>query len=493
MAEDLEQLLAEGSEMAVIGYHLTDIYANTYSNARAEYYGMFGLPHVVIDGSQTFDVTYEAILERYEIRIAIPSSYTISFEVDRNGKTVNATVNVGQISAPNPETKVLHLVLTESHIPDSWYGGDEVNHTERLMIPDQNGIPIVSGKSVLSTFEFEFEMDTSWSLQNCELVAFLQDTITKEIMQSQVFLLESTVLFNDVALKDIVNPSGDYCNESISPIIKIENYGADTLLNCLISYTVNDDEYEYEWEGTLSTYQSEDVTLPEISFNLLENNSIIVELSQPNGQDDENQDNNLIENSFSSSQIINSQNLILELKTDYFGSETSWELQNSLGEIVCSGNGYEDTTQYFIDLDLGIEDCYTFSIYDTGGDGICCGNGFGYYRIKDTDGLIYYVGGTFEDQDISTFQIDIASDIFSLAYDDDISIFPNPVSDFINIESLSVISKIYIMDTKGFLLFESKVLNIKRYNLDLSKYPSGIYFIKVESENSLVIKKVMKI
>lgn len=489
----MEQLIAEGSDIAVIGYHINDIYANVYSNARAEYYGMFGLPHVMVDGTQTFEWNYDDLLAKYEERIIIPSNFSITIDVERNGTLVNSTIIVGYLGSPNLDDKVLHLVLTESHIPESWYGGEEVNHTERLMIPDHHGTPILTDKNVKSTFELEFEMDPSWLLENCELVAFLQDTITKEVLQSQVFLMESTVLYNDVALKEIINPGSDYCDESISPVLKIENYGADNLLNCTISYTVNGDEYEYNWEGSLFTYQSEEVVLPEITFALQQNNTINIELSQPNGMEDENQENNMIEKSFDLSQTINSQNLILELKTDEFGSETSWELLNGLGEIVYSGDGYEDTTQYFIDLNIEMEDCYTFLIYDEGGNGICCENGFGYYRIKDTDELIYFVGGNFAELDISTFQIDIETNITNLASGDDISVFPNPVSDFINIESPSLISKFRIVDTKGFLYYETRDVNTKKYNLDLSKYPSGIYFIRVETENGFVIKKVMKI
>ncbi len=487
----MEQLIAEGSEIAVIGYHLNDDYSNIYSEARAEYYGMVGLPHVVIDGTQSFDLTYDTLLAKYEERISISSNYSITIDADRNGTTVNATINVGQIGAPNPETKVLHLVLTESHIPESWYGGEEVNHAERLMIPDQNGTPIISGKSVTGTFEFEFEMDPNWLVQHCELVTFLQDTVTKEIMQAQTFSLESTVLYNDVALTDIINPGDDYCKESISPIIKIENYGVDTLFHCIISYDVNGEENEFFWEGILSTYQSEEVVLPEISFALQEDNTIIVELSQPNGQEDENQDNNSIEKSFSLSQTIAYQNLILELKTDNFGSETSWELLNSLGDIVYSGDGYEDSTLYTNDLELVVEDCYTFIIYDSGGNGICCESGFGYYRIKDIDGLVYFIGGNFEDQEISTFLLDIETIQTEITLTDGVIIYPNPVNDKVYIEN-ALNSTISIYDELHNVLIKKNITS-NPYIFDLSFLQNGLYFFHIEKETITEVKKVIVI
>lgn len=109
--------MAEGAELAVIGYHVQDEFTNVYSEARAELYNMLGLPHVVIDGAQSFDFSYAGILAAYEDRINQSSHYSVSIEAERNGFAVSVSVNVGQIGAPNPGTKVLHLVLTESHIP----------------------------------------------------------------------------------------------------------------------------------------------------------------------------------------------------------------------------------------------------------------------------------------------------------------------------------------------------------------------------------------
>ena len=369
---------------------------NVYSEARAELYNMLGLPHVVIDGTQSFDFSYAAILAAYEDQINQSSHYLVSIEAERNGLSVGVSVNVGQIGAPNPGTKVLHLVLTESHIPHTWYGGDEVNHAERLMVPDQYGTPILSGKAIQSLFEFEFEMDPGWLLQHCELVAFIQDTVTMEVAQAQIFSMESLVTYNDAAIKSIEYPGSNYCLEYISPVIKLENYGVDTLLSCLVTYSINGDEYTFNWIGQLSAYSSEDVTLPEIEFILENLNSLQVEISLPNGFPDENPVNNSKNKNFTKSQVIPFQNLLLELKTDDFGSETSWVLLNSLGEEIYSGSNYENNTLYTINWELNTSDCYRFIIFDSAANGICCESGAGYYKIKNENELTYVVGGNFE-------------------------------------------------------------------------------------------------
>ena len=447
---------------------------------------MVGLPHVVYEGEQLFDLTYDSMLEEYENRISIQTNYSIDIDVTRNGTTVNASINTDQIGAPDPETKVLHLVLTESHIPENWYGGEEVNHVERLMIPDQHGTQFMSG-----IYNIEFEMDPNWLVQHCELVAFIQDSISKEIMQSQVFSLSSTVLFTDAVLNEIANPGDDYCNETIAPIIEIENYGADTLMNCIINYELNGIPGEYTWEGSLSTYQTELITLPELSFILQDENLIQVEISQPNGQDDENPENNSLEKSFGISPLIEQPPLQLELKTDDNGNETSWEIINNVGEVVLSGSGYDNNTLYTIDLDIESSGCYSFIIYDQGGNGICCETGAGFYRISDNNGLVYFIGGNFESQDIAMFQLDIETLRSEISLDKEVMIYPNPVKDKLYIENGSS-TTIRIYDELYNMLMKKKI-NSNPYIIDLTFLETGIYFFHIEKETSIEVRKVVVI
>jgi len=468
--------LAEGKDLAVIGYHVNDDYTNVYGDARVAYYGMVGLPHVVIDGSQFFEWGYDDILAGYEDRIV----------VNTNGTFVNANINVGFIGAPNPETKVLHLVLTESHIYHPWYGGDELNHVERMMIPDQNGTSIVS-----ESFDFDFEMDPAWLAQYCELVAFVQDTVTREVMQAQVFHLEETILYNDVVLAEIISPGDNYCNNEISPEIKIVNFGADTLKSCVISYSINNEAYEYNWQGNLSTYQKEHVVLPEVNIDLENDNSIEVVLSFPNGQEDEYPDNNLLNKDFEISQVLDLLPLQFEIRTDNFGSETSWELKNSAEEVLYSGSEYENNTLYAYEWDLSTDDCYTFIVYDSAGNGICCESGFGFYKIKDSTGETIFNGGNFDFQEISTFQIDIGTDVLDLAESNELLVYPNPANDFLFIEANEFIFEIIITDLRGEAVFEKSNLANNNYTIDLNKMPMGIYVIRIQLEHDFQYHKII--
>merc|ERR1712038_295260 len=61
----------------------------------------------------------------------------------------------------------------------------------------------------------------------------------------------------------------------------------------------------------------------------------------------------------------------LELSTDRFPFETSWEVKNSAGETIAESEGYFESKEYFETACLeDPNDCYTFTIYDTYGDGL---------------------------------------------------------------------------------------------------------------------------
>jgi hypothetical protein len=94
--------------------------------------------------------------------------------------------------------------------------------------------------------------------------------------------------------------------------------------------------------------------------------------------------------------------LVLTLRTDNYPSETSWNIKNAAGTILFSGSGYTAAnTVHTINLCLATA-CFTFTINDQYGDGICCTYGQGYYNIKQgTTTLIS--GGAFGTTETKSF------------------------------------------------------------------------------------------
>ena len=93
----------------------------------------------------------------------------------------------------------------------------------------------------------------------------------------------------------------------------------------------------------------------------------------------------------------------LELKTDLAPGEISWKIQDENGDILFTDPEYsEEHTIFSYKYCLPVG-CYDFIIKDSVDDGICCGNGEGYYN-----GTIYgwdevFFGGDFGSQAIESF------------------------------------------------------------------------------------------
>jgi len=91
----------------------------------------------------------------------------------------------------------------------------------------------------------------------------------------------------------------------------------------------------------------------------------------------------------------------LELKTDFYPNETSWQIQDVNGGIFAQNPEYSEHFEIFIHDYCLPAGCYNFVIYDSFGDGLCCGyynddfflDYFGVEDIDDFDG--YYKGSVY--------------------------------------------------------------------------------------------------
>ncbi len=79
-----------------------------------------------------------------------------------------------------------------------------------------------------------------------------------------------------------------------------------------------------------------------------------------------------------------------QLQLDNYPQETSWDIKDSKGLVVLKSPKYISSQKNtFLKIDTCfIPGCYTFSIYDTYSDGICCKYGKGNYRIFESETLI---------------------------------------------------------------------------------------------------------
>ena len=69
-------------------------------------------------------------------------------------------------------------------------------------------------------------------------------------------------------------------------------------------------------------------------------------------------------------------------------------------------------------------------------------------------------------------------------------IYPNPLTNYINIYSNNEISKIEIYDLFGKKLLAKEKENLNRFNL--SQLSSGVYLVKIFSREIIEVKRIIK-
>jgi hypothetical protein len=176
----------------------------------------------------------------------------------------------------------------------------------------------------------------------------------------------------------------------------------------------------------------------------------------------------------------------LTLLTDDYGSETSWEFKDSNDAILYSGSGYANNITINESFDVSEGGCYSFTIYDSENDGICCGYGIGNYTLTDNNSNVIANGGEFASQEtVSMTAITLGAESFLL--ENEITLFPNPASNEINIKlgtSNALPNNYTIYNMLGQVVSHKSIMAPIDLNVNTSSLSKGVYFIKIATDNS---------
>ncbi len=196
----IHDLIADGANMSVVEYHINDPYQTQGAIARQSYYNFPWYPTTYYDGWHIgFDdwATYSVHESYYLTRSATLSSFSVAIDGEVGSSEANGTVTIDKVANFSGTNLKLHVVLTESNIPEIWQGETELDFTERAMFPsDGNGFAIDFTSGSSQEIDFTVPIDPTWVRENCELVFFVQDDDTKEVLQGDAVLLDDIILSN---------------------------------------------------------------------------------------------------------------------------------------------------------------------------------------------------------------------------------------------------------------------------------------------------------
>jgi hypothetical protein len=419
-------------------------------------------------------------------------SENLGVEASINVQNNELTVHVeGYYTGDSPQsTNLLNVVLTQNNTlgPQTGGGmGSNYNHMHRLvhMITGQWGFEISttnSGSFFNETFTYTIPSDYNGvdvNLSELNVIAFISET-----QQNIISGAEYTPTFdgleysNDAAVLGIEENLNGNCGDSASAVVVIQNSGYDNLTNFSIEYSINNgNSQSHNWSGSLGSLASTSIELPAINYSPSDTNSINITISD----DDNNQNNSNVFN-FNQSSSYDTAIVTLNLVTDNYASETSWQLTDSSGYIIAQNGSLSNAITYSTEIEIPtLDECYTFTINDTYGDGICCGYGVGSYSITDDSGNTIISGGEFSSVDTSTFRVGETLGINSFT-DNNLKIFPNPSSGIFTIKTSLENSTYQIYNLIGQYVKSGSIINGSNL-IDLRNSIDGVYFMTIQAEN----------
>ena len=298
------------------------------------------------------------------------------------------------------------------------------------------------------------------------------------------------------SLKDKYSRTNPICS---NPIIKIRNSGTEELTSLTIEYGVKGGTMQtQQWSGNLKFMQEEEVTLGEIIDDGSQN-TFEVTVSNPNGTTDMHSDNDFMSSDFESVPIYKNQFLV-RLKTNNYGNQNSWKIENSQGEIIYSKDNFSSNTLYADTIILG-NGCFKFTLEDSGGDGLDFwywdnigepdGSGFINFMYFDTVSVFKTFHKDFGSRIVHSFRVQNATSIDKQSMDK-FEAYPTQTNGLVHIKSTASKEEknLRLFDVKGQLLLQKQWLEAET-DIDLSNFSEGIYFIKFKTDNSLQTEKII--
>ena len=323
----------------------------------------------------------------------------VAFEILRDtfDLSASAIVNPAQTgSFSATETVSLNVINSGLSPIGNYTVGFELDNTliDQMMIPEV----LAPDSSILIDFPTTIDLSAfgQYNLKafvnHPEDIRVTNDTITKAVFH---------VYGRDMMVE--ITPGITTCNENVSANFTITNIGAETVNNATIELTVvGGNTITLPYAGNLGFNQSQTINYP-ITLVNTGVNTVEVSITEVNGMADDHDVDNIASTTFNwDTDLIEA---TLQLQTDDYPAETSWTVVDDAGNEIASGGSYGAPNSPFEDIFcISLTECYTFTIFDTYGDGICCQFGEGNYALVNANGeTIFSSTGEFGDQEVQEF------------------------------------------------------------------------------------------
>jgi len=488
------------------GYDPMNLHNPSEVATRVSYYNVNGVPDVVMDGNAYHGSPSGLNQTKINTQYAVPSPFElyINQQLSPGNDSIYVTM-LGKATAPVSGTLVAYCVVIEKHIhfntPPGSNGEKDFYNVMKKMLPSASGTTLPTTFEIGDYFvlQYAWELANVYSISELSVVGFIQNSQNKAVQQAANTSAApiTGVYQNDLTLMNPGNLLTSYCEPLLEPNFELQNNGSLPLTSAEIKYQINDEpEATYQWTGNLGFLQKATISLPSTAYTVKDANVLKIYGVSTNGGSDEYPKNDTIKYNFVKSLMPGTQ-VTVYIKTDNNPQETTWNIKDIQGNTLASGGPYTEPKHiYSIPVDLAWGTCYEFSIFDAAGNGLCCDNGVGFFKVFNGNVTVSQ-GNAFGNSIVSQFYSQSAVGLGETPDAASFAVYPNPAWQQSNVSFTIAVKEqvtVQLFNMQGMAVLD---LPTKEYaagqheiTLDCSKLKAGVYTIRLTAGSKAFNKKL---
>lgn len=488
-------------------------YKTSFGTALMNQTGLTGFPagtvnrHVFSGSNTTLNRGEFSSKSNIILNQASPVNIAARGTLDYTSRELNITVQLYYTANSAASTNMLNVAILQNNIIGPQSGasynptqqvGSQYNHMHMLrhLITGQWGEEITTttaGSFVEKTYTYTIPEQFGISgdmwdavLEDLVFIAFVAEGHQEILTGCEVVITPINLPAIGARVNSVKEIPSQTCDNVANAYIEVSNTGANALTDLTIKYNVANGAYEtFTWHGNIPSWESDTIHLPALTISTNTNQVIKASLINANGQDITTTEKSL---TVKKSLYTCGGSMLLKIKTDQYGSETTFKIFGPNGNVVLQGGPFSNAAGehpfVFNPSEIG---CYRLEVYDSYGDGISGG----YIRLYNADNtLIFTNNGNFDD--IARIYLDVttpASIDDPVLNDGALRIYPNPATNFVKFDTEESILRVEMFNLQGQMVM-SESGDVR--SLNISNLSNGIYMLKVTTPTGVATQKIVK-
>ena len=440
--------------------------------------------------------------------MASPVNIAAEGTLDWSTRTLNIRVQLYYTASQSVSSNALNIAIIQDNVLGSqvgastWYPemmvGNQYRHMHMLrhLITGQWGETIdniAQGTLVEKTYEYVIPEQLGSPnpidavLEDLQFIAFVCEGHQEVLTGIEIPVQHINMPAIGGRVVSLEAGSNITCDNQGNVNMQFKNVGASAATSVTYTYTVNGTEYTETWTGNIPSMATETIPIPSFEINLNANNNISAQVTAINGEAVTTTAKTLTlkKNSYEGGGRMK-----FVIKTDNYGSETTFKFFDPNGNVVLSGGPFANTSAvHEYTFKPTVIGCHRLEVYDAYGDGINAGYGTGYFRLYNEDGTqLFNDNGKFGSQATYMIYVNYPAGVEDVTMENT-TVYPNPATDVINISTAENVQRVEIFNMQGQLV-KAEIGAVM--SISVKDLANGFYTLKLTTDNGTSMHKIIK-